>query len=122
MPRPDSPAEAERPAAPADLINRRVSIRYPGEESSISVLASKRRSPFRKVRVHDVSVGGIALILPLAPQVGEYIHLKLTNRILDFSFDLAAEVRHLTPTKRGAWIVGLEFEQPLSPAELASLL
>ena len=122
MSRLNSSAVAAQPAAVSDLVNRRVSIRYPAGASTITAVVSERCSPFKKARVHDVSQGGIALVLREAPQVGDLIYLQLTNRILDFSFDLAAEVRHLTPTKRGAWIVGLQFDQALSPAELAALL
>ena len=57
-----------------------------------------------------------------APAVREMLFLQMTNSLLGFTYDLAAEVRHVTPHKRGAWLVGLAFDRPLSPGELAGLI
>jgi hypothetical protein len=124
MPRiPSAVAEAEQPAALySELINRRVTLRYPCGPVTVTSIARKSRPRFTKARVHDISQGGIALILRRPPQVGEDVYLQLTNRILDFSFDLVAEVRHVERRPRVGWIVGLEFCEPLSLAELAALL
>ena len=124
MPRTIPSPAAARAAAPFDLVNRRVTIRYPG-----SAVAEAETAPadgpcpqLHKARVHDVSQSGIALILEHPPTIGEPIYLQLTNRILDFTFDLSADVRHVSRRERGDWIVGLEFDEALSLAELAALL
>ncbi len=115
------PSSSSNPCAPSSLINRRVSIRHPSSNDADATIGRRRRSPFQKVRIHDVSEGGIALVLKQPPPIGKCLFLQLTNRILEFSFDMAAEVRHVTPLKSG-WIVGLQFDQPMTPEELAGLL
>jgi hypothetical protein len=122
MPRTIPSPAAVKPPVCDELINRRVTIRYPAGGAVLTSMARKRRRHFTKVRVHDVSQGGIALILQHPPQIGESISLQLTNRILEFTFDLAAEVRHVRAHKKRGWIVGLQFDQSLSLAELASLV
>lgn len=111
-------------AAPAysALLNRRFSVRYPCGAATATRVARKPGQYFRRVRVHDISQGGIALVLrkPLRP--GKLLFIQVKNRILGFSFDLAAEVRHATKHTPGHWLVGCAFTRELSPAELASLL
>ena len=68
------------------------------------------------------SLADRALLLRRAPAVGETIFLQMSNSLLDFTFDLAAEVRHATPHTRGTWLVGLGFDRSLSLAELAALI
>jgi hypothetical protein len=103
------------------LINRRITIRRTAS-AAVAVSAKQPRSPFQKVRIHDISQGGIALVLRHAPAVGEMICLQMTNRLLGFTYDLAAEVRHAQPLPRGTWLVGLAFDRPLSLGEFAALV
>lgn len=121
MPRTLPSPAARKASATAQLVNRRATIRYPCEGGTAE-LANRRLSRYQKVRVHDISEGGIALLLKRPPQVGDWVFLQLTNRILQFSYDMVGEVRHVRPGRRGKWIVGLQFDDPLSPAELAALL
>ncbi len=116
---PTIPATRNPSRSPAS--NRRLTIRHASALSHVSA-THEGLSPFQKVRVHDVSQGGVALILPQAPPVGATIFLQMTNRHLDFTFDLAAEVRHATPHQRGSWLVGLAFAEALSSAELGALI
>src|SRR5438132_9805562 len=88
---------AEQAALYGALINRRVTVRHGAAETTQVSVAPRRRSPFHKARVHDISQGGIALVLRHAPAVGELIFLQMTNRLLGFTYDLAAEVRHTVP-------------------------
>ena len=112
---------AEEAAAYGALINRRITIRRTAS-AAVEVSAKEPRSPFQKVRIHDISQGGIALVLRHAPAPGETICLQMTNRLLGFTYDLAAEVRHTQPQSRGNWLVGLAFDRPLSLAEFAALV
>jgi hypothetical protein len=102
------------------LRNRRLTIRHPAPKTTTTAIAVS--PPLQKVRVYDVSEGGLALILPHAPAVGEAIYLQVSNDALGFTYDRAAEVRHTRPYQRGTWLVGLAFEQPLSAGELAGLI
>src|SRR5687768_1993252 len=88
-------AQANGAGLYSTLINRRVSIRYPGGLATVASAAMQTASRFRKARIIDVSQGGIALVLRRQPKIGDFIVLQLTNRILQFTFDIAAEVRHV---------------------------
>ncbi len=116
-----SSSAAAQAAVYGALINRRITIRRTAA-AAVAVTPQPSRTPFQKVRIHDISQGGIALILRHAPAVGETICLQMTNRLLGFTYDLAAEVRHAQPLKRGTWLVGLAFDRPLSLGEFAALV
>jgi hypothetical protein len=113
-------ASRTRSTAPAE-INRRVTIRRPVNSATFATVNRKTRG-FDKVRVHDVSEGGIALLLRRAPEVGDTIYLQVCNSLLGFIYDMPSEVRHVTHRKRGSWLVGLAFATPLSHDELATLI
>jgi hypothetical protein len=115
-------ASAECAAFFGALINRRVTIRRPCGMSTSVAIAPERRSPFSKARVHDISQGGIALVLKHEVPVGETLFLQMTNSLRGFTYDLAAEVRHATAHTRGRWLIGLEFDRTLSLGELAALI
>ncbi len=102
--------------------NRRITIRYPGGADTEAAVGSARLSPFQKVRIHDISRQGVSLILPTLPPVDAPIFLQVTNSLLEFSYDLAAEVRHVRPHKQSSWLVGVEFDEPLSDSEFAALI
>jgi hypothetical protein len=113
---------AENAAVYSALINRRITVRRDIAPSTEVSVAPRRRSVFHKARVHNISQRGIALVLRYAPPVGELIFLQVTNRLLGFTYDLAAEVRHTSLHRRGTWLVGLVFDQPLSLGELSALV
>src|SRR5687768_13958600 len=92
-------------------INRRVAVRYPGGGHTADGMHLETGVFFRQVHVYDISLGGIALILPKPLEIGLDLHIQINNRLLGFSYDLGAQVRHNTPYTRGRWIVGFEFPQ-----------
>ena len=116
------PAVLERRPAPTARINRRVNVRYPSGAATTTAVGSSASPLLRRVRVWDVSQGGIAFILRKPLDVGQNVYIQITNRILNFTFDLAAEVRHVTKHTRGRWLVGLQFDRELTMAELASVI
>ncbi len=122
MPTPNPSAVAEHAALFGTLINRRVTIRRPCGAQTQATMAKQRRTPFQRARIHDISQGGVALVLRQAPAAGTTIFLQLTNSLLGFTYDLAAEVRHATPHRGGTWLVGLAFDRELSTGELAALI
>src|SRR5436190_132166 len=94
--------------------NRRVSVRY-GAPASTAKMGTPEGVLLRQVRVYDLSTGGIALIMakPLEASDDTY-YIQLNNRLLGFSYDLAAQVRHSTPHIRGQYIVGFSFLRELT--------
>ena len=105
----------------AIALNRRLTIRHPATRTT-QVAIPETNPPLQKVRVYDVSKGGLALILPRAPEIGDAIFLQVSDDTLGFTYERAAEVRHTRPYHRGTWLVGLAFERPLSAGELAGLI
>ncbi|MFO0965598.1 MAG: PilZ domain-containing protein [Gemmataceae bacterium] len=104
----------------ASWLSRRLTIRYPSGLGADTGLASDGVA-CRRVKVHDISKGGIALLLRRPLEIGKEVLIQISNRPLRFSFDLGAVVRHATPFTRGRWIVGLQFHQELTGEELANL-
>jgi hypothetical protein len=118
--RPSTQPAAKNRSVPA-RINRRLTLRYPGGAASGNGVDVRDGFLFRRALVYDVSQGGIALILTKPLTRGEDVCLQVTNNILAFSYDLDAQVRHVTPFANGCWMVGLAFPRELTLAELASL-
>src|SRR5262245_37922464 len=117
------PSEVSKESALSSaLLNRRIAVRYPGVRTTSTRLARRGGVLFRGARVQDLSQGGIALVVGRPVKVGEDLCLHLKNRLLGFSFDLAAQVRHVRKVRRGRWVIGLAFARELSLAELACLL
>ena len=102
--------------------NRRVKLRYPCGLATATRVKFEKAGPFRRVVGHNISQGGMGLILPECPEVGTPVNVRVKNSILDFTYDLAARIVHVAPTDQGEWLVGLAFARQLSLAELASLL
>jgi c-di-GMP-binding flagellar brake protein YcgR len=118
-----APSAMAPPSAPCPVAaNRRLTIRYGCAATAQISAADEILSPFQRVRVHDISQGGIGLILPQAPAVGDTIFLQMTNNLLEFTYDLAAEVRHVATHPHGSWLVGVAFDEPLSTDDLAGLI
>jgi hypothetical protein len=118
-----TPSALTPQAAPCHAdANRRLTIRQPCPPTTQVSAANEPHWPFQRVRVHDISQRGVALILPHAPAVGATIFLQMTNHLLDFTFDLAAEVRHVGAHPRGSWLVGVAFDEALSADELGALI
>jgi c-di-GMP-binding flagellar brake protein YcgR len=111
------------PALMSVPFNRRVTIRYPCGLATSTKLKIENNDPFRRVRGHNISQGGMALILEECPEVGALVNIRMKNRILNFSYDLSARIVHVAPTDNdGEYLVGLAFSRQLTLAELASLL
>jgi hypothetical protein len=110
------------PALMSVPFNRRVTIRYPCGLATTTKLKLDKSDPFRRVLGHNISQGGMAIIVDECPEVGTVVSICMKNRILDFSYDLSARIVHVAPTVDGEWLVGLAFSRQLSLAELASLL
>jgi hypothetical protein len=119
---PVSTTNAPSKTLTACRVNRRLAVRYPSGVATADGVAGLHGVMFKNVRVYDISQGGIALVLNRPLKQGENFFIQVTNNILDFSYDLDAEVRHVRPFGPGRWIVGFEFPRELTTAELASLL
>ena len=82
--------------------NRRVTIRYPCGLATTTRVKLDKFEPFRRVLGHNISQGGMALILDECPEVGTVVNIRMKNRILNFSYDLSARIVHVASTDEGA--------------------
>ena len=114
--------EGVDPALMSLPFNRRVTIRYPCGLALTTRVKLDRADPFRKVVGHNISQGGMALVLEECPEVGIVVNIRMKNRLLDFSYDVSARIVHVAATDSGEWLVGLAFARQLTLAELASLV
>lgn len=109
-------------SAPAALpYNRRVALRYVCAATTGTELAVDDRNLFRRVRVENISQGGIALWLKEPPAEDALVYIRLNNVLLSFTYDLSARARHAMKIK-GRWLVGFAFTRELTMAELSSLV
>lgn len=102
--------------------NRRVTLRYPCGLATTTRIKADKADPFRRVVGHNISQGGMGLVLDECPEVGSLVNIRIRNSILNFTYDLAARIVHAVPNEYGEWLVGLAFARKLTLAELASLL
>ncbi len=78
--------------------------------------------PSCPARIWDVSLDGVALIVPHSYEPGSL--LSVVPEVLPESLSPALEARVLrvTPHGDGLWMAGCEFLTPLTPEELHALL
>ncbi len=78
--------------------------------------------PSCPARIWDLSLGGVALIVPHCYESGSL--LSLVPEVLPESLSPALEARvlHVTPHGEGPWMAGCEFLTPLTEDELNVLL
>ncbi len=102
--------------------HRRVSIRYPCGLAMMTKVSMGKGKGFHRVLGHNISQGGLALLVDHVPEIGTVVQVRMKNRILSFTYDLSARIVHVSPYENGQWLVGLSFSRPLTLPELASLL
>jgi hypothetical protein len=73
-------------------------------------------------RVRDISVGGIALLLNHRFELGTALIVELSAKSKVASRPRPVRVVHVTPEKKGRWIIGCAFASILSADELQGFL
>ena len=86
--------------------HRRQSIRYPCGLAMMTRVCLDKGKAFRQVLGHNISQGGMALILELYPEIGAVVRVHMKNRILNFSYDLSASSRDVSPDYKNQWLGG----------------
>lgn len=102
-------------------LNRRATVRYQCAPATVGKVFAGAREDFIRVCVLDLSRGGARLLLDRSLPAGQQVNLHvsaLTNKKREFS----ARVAHASEQPNGEWLVGLEFERPLTDDELDTLL
>ncbi|HEX5269259.1 MAG TPA: PilZ domain-containing protein [Gemmataceae bacterium] len=102
---------------------RRASVRHATMmEASYHPIAVAAFGPSCPARIWDVSLGGMALVVPHCYEPGEV--LSVVPEVLPESLSPALEARVLdvTPHGEGQWMARCQFLTPLSEDELNALL
>ena len=118
----DGNTSGETQPAQGPWLNRRATVRYrcTGEARGRVFLADSYRSLAAEVR--DLSTGGAGLTLRQPLEAGALLYLELENAGQGLSLELLARVVHASAQASGAWHLGCEFVNQLSPEELRTLL
>ena len=104
-------------------LERRASVRHASTmEASYHPIAVPAFGPSCPARIWDVSLGGMALVVPHSYDPGEV--LSVVPEVLPESLSPALEARvlNLTPHGDGLWMAHCEFLTPLTEDELDALL
>jgi len=78
--------------------------------------------PSCPARIWDVSLGGMALVVPHPYESGSLLSVVPEVLPQSLALGLQVRVRHVTPHADGLWMAGCEFLIPLSEDELSVLL
>ncbi len=76
---------------------------------------------FWTARARDISTGGIRLVLSHRFEPGTVLAVELLNAKQSIGREIAARVVYATAVGGSGWIIGCEFANRLSEAELAAL-
>src|SRR5262249_44025688 len=109
-----------KPHSAASWLSRRITVRYSPDDADAGIASDG--ATYRRVKLHDISKGGLALLLRRPLTLGKELRIKIRNRGFRITLDLSAVVRHATPFTRGRWIVGLQFHQDLTDEQLANII
>ncbi len=114
------PPAREQSRVKLSWLNRRVAVRFPCGRKTSGRFSLGRH--LHRARIHDLSVGGMALLLRRPLRAGRSVLIQLKNDELELAYDLAASVAHSTKKSRTHWLVGLAFARELTETELRNLL
>ena len=114
-------AGISRPVDGRSQIERRAWVRYPGRLGAFHLL-DNNDEPRCWAQIKEVSRGGVALWLRAPVTVGTRLLIEVPETPGRPALPALMRVIHATRAKRGQWLVGCEFIQPLSNDELQALL
>src|SRR5262249_49137100 len=103
-------------------IERRAWVRYSCDlNSSCQPLAATTKLSWT-AKVHDISCGGIALLLERRFQRGTLLSVQLLGTDGDASDTLMAQVVRVQALPNRTWLLGCRFNHPLAEKDLEQLL
>lgn len=108
------------PRQESNTRTRRAAVRYRCEHATgrrVFVLESYRTFA---AEVHDLSVGGVGLILAKPLPTGTLVFIDLFG--FDVPLEFLARVAHANPHDDGRFLVGFQFDRPLNHEELTMVL
>ena len=98
--------------------DKRVEERFPVSAHSACIFASPVLEDFGPVKLKNISLRGVGLITPHGLEVGMLMAVKLSNPTKNFHKTALLRVIHTTPQAGGSYLIGGEWETPLTYDEL----
>ena len=101
---------------------QRAEERFPANANSACSFASPVVEDFGPVRLKNLSLKGIGLITSRKVEPGSLLAIKLVNPHKKFTKTALVRVAHATPQIGGTFLVGGDWETPLTYEELCILV
>ena len=102
---------------------RRAAVRHASDmEASYHPLAVTAVGPSCPAQIWDISLGGLALIVPHSYEEGTVLSVVPEVLPQSLASGLQVRVRYVTPHGDGLWMAGCELLIPLNEDELSALL
>jgi hypothetical protein len=123
MSRPETAPEGD--SSRSAQAERRAWVRYASDMEARCSTTGALRDAGWPGRVSDISMGGVGLVLRHRFRRGTPLEVELKNAAGTVRIIVLARVRHTTPVAAGnanCWLVGCEFDRPLTEPELNSLV
>lgn len=76
----------------------------------------------RRAAIHDISPGGVGLMLNRAHQLETVLAILIQSRTADQTWIELARVCHVTQFEDGNWLLGCRFSRGLGTLEVSSLV
>ncbi len=102
--------------------DKRTEERFPVSATASCVLASPIVETFGPVRIKNVSLKGVGLITSKKPEPNSLLAVKLVNPSKNFSKTALLRVIHVTPQAGGSFLIGGDWDTPLTYDELCNLV
>jgi hypothetical protein len=102
--------------------DKRSEERLPAGPNSACVFASPVLEDFGPVKLHNISLRGVGLLMSHPLDQGMLLAIKLANNVQNFSKTVLFRVAHATPQPGGVYLVGGDFDTPLSYEEFRNLV
>jgi hypothetical protein len=117
--RPTKHADAE----PALLVERRAWVRYPTKRDTFCQprTARKDRDLWWQAEIHNISAGGIGLVLTRRFAPGTILSVELPSSSQSSVILQLARVAHASHRADGRWLIGCEFAKQLRDDDLKAL-
>jgi len=102
--------------------DRRTAERFPVTDDTHCNFLSPVVEDFGPVKVRNVSTDGIGLLLSRKVEPGALLAVGLANTPKGFGRTVLVRVIHVTPQPGGSYLIGGNFNTPLTYEELRNLV
>jgi hypothetical protein len=112
----------EDPPKPRARSNQRVSVRYRCGPATAGRVNVAEKHEFLRAWVLDLSAQGVGLLVPRQLDVGQLVIITVKTMSNQRTYELPAQVVHVTKNPQGEWVAGFALNHPLTSEDLDALL